>query len=473
VYAMGALMYEMLSGRPYLDFETETTPAAQVRNVQRIQGERPRPLRAVNRQVPEALEQVVERALRKAPRDRYPGAAALAAALGQRAARKRRHRGALPGWVWPVGVGTAIVSLVLLIGLGLSLLRDGEQTPAALPTVTLAPRASSTGEPAQPAPTPTWTALAVVPPEPAPTQAPPTPLPTSSPVPPTATSEPSPTPVQIVGPFVGQEVAVRVPVADIWPEPRAGGGQKRETQVLMGEYVQIVGIRAEWYQVVVVAQPSSKDPRGYPGWIKATDVTLRPYELDRFIVVMVPSAYLRSSPEASGRLVAEVSLDTRLRIVEEQAVWLQVELPDGGLVWIERSQVRVGESGGTSYRPTPDDFVRTASSLLGIPYLWGGSSWQALDCSGVVYRSFHAHGITLARDSRDQAAGGRVITRQELEPGDLVFYAVGGPSGTVSHVGLYVGDGMAIATYDGQSVMLRPYDDPTYPKEFWGARRYW
>ena len=65
------------------------------------------------------------------------------------------------------------------------------------------------------------------------------------------------------------------------------------------------------------------------------------------------------------------------------------------------------------------------------------------------------------------------LCRTKLEPGDLVFYAVGGPSGTVSHVGLYVGDGMAIATYDGQNVMVRPYDDPTYPKEFWGARRYW
>jgi cell wall-associated NlpC family hydrolase len=264
-----------------------------------------------------------------------------------------------------------------------------------------------------------------------------------------------------------------VPVADIWPKPRVGGGQKRETQGLMGEYVQIVDIREEWYQVVVVAQPSSKDPRGYPGWIQATDVTLRPYDLDWFIVVMVPSAYLRSSRDASSRVVAEISLDTRLKIVADQGGWLQVELPDGDRAWIDGSQVRIEEAGRTSYRPTPDDLVRTARSLLGIPYLWGGSSWQALDCSGVVYRSFHAHGITLARDSRDQATGGMVITRQELEPGDLVFYAIGGPSGTVSHVGLYVGDGMAIATYDGQDVMTRPYDDPTYQKDFWGARRYW
>jgi cell wall-associated NlpC family hydrolase len=125
------------------------------------------------------------------------------------------------------------------------------------------------------------------------------------------------------------------------------------------------------------------------------------------------------------------------------------------------------------YKASPAALVSTARTLLGIPYLWGGSSWKALDCSGVVYRTLHAHGILLAGDSRDQAAGGATVSRADLEPGDLVFYAVGGASGTVSHVGLYVGDGQAIATYDGQSVMVRRYDDPTYSKEFWGARRYW
>jgi Tol biopolymer transport system component len=71
VYAMGALLYEMLAGRPYLDFEEETTPAAQMRNMQRIQRTPPRPLRAVNPSVPERVAEVVGRALRKAPAERF------------------------------------------------------------------------------------------------------------------------------------------------------------------------------------------------------------------------------------------------------------------------------------------------------------------------------------------------------------------------------------------------------------------
>ncbi|NBD36597.1 MAG: protein kinase, partial [Chloroflexi bacterium] len=81
IYAMGVMLYEMLAGRPYLDFETETTPAAQVRNIQRIQSESPRPLRAVNPAAPAWLAEAVARALHKRPEDRFATAASLGRAL--------------------------------------------------------------------------------------------------------------------------------------------------------------------------------------------------------------------------------------------------------------------------------------------------------------------------------------------------------------------------------------------------------
>jgi Tol biopolymer transport system component len=81
IYALGALLYEMLAGRPYLDFETETTPAAQMRNLHRIQSESPRPIRTVNPTIPEWLAMVLERTLAKSPEDRFPTAEALQQAL--------------------------------------------------------------------------------------------------------------------------------------------------------------------------------------------------------------------------------------------------------------------------------------------------------------------------------------------------------------------------------------------------------
>jgi serine/threonine-protein kinase len=88
IYALGAVLYEMLAGRPYVDFETESTPAAQVRNVQRIQTQPPRPLQAINPRVPLWLVEVVERALKKTPEDRFARAGALRDALEGRPGRQ-------------------------------------------------------------------------------------------------------------------------------------------------------------------------------------------------------------------------------------------------------------------------------------------------------------------------------------------------------------------------------------------------
>ena len=80
-YAVGAVFYEMLCGAPYLDFEEETTPAAQVRNIRRVQSESPRPLQEANPLVPDWLDQLVSRALRKSARERFATARALREAL--------------------------------------------------------------------------------------------------------------------------------------------------------------------------------------------------------------------------------------------------------------------------------------------------------------------------------------------------------------------------------------------------------
>jgi serine/threonine-protein kinase len=159
IYAVGAMLYEMLSGRPYLDFEDETTPAAQMRNVQRIQSEPPRPLRAVKRRVPVWLAQVVERALRKAPEDRFATAEKLGRALLRKSATSRTGKATasaassaakarlfwsnVPGWAWGLGGAAVMGLLALVVGVAFLLGGGGAQPPVlttvAADTATTAP----------------------------------------------------------------------------------------------------------------------------------------------------------------------------------------------------------------------------------------------------------------------------------------------------------------------------------------------
>ncbi|HEX7131476.1 MAG TPA: C40 family peptidase [Iamia sp.] len=90
--------------------------------------------------------------------------------------------------------------------------------------------------------------------------------------------------------------------------------------------------------------------------------------------------------------------------------------------------------------------VDHARQQIGRPYTYGGSSPSSgFDCSGLTSWAWKQAGVTsIPRTSRDQHRWAKSIPRDQLQPGDLVFYSSGGPSGTVSHVALYAGDGRII-----------------------------
>lgn len=99
-----------------------------------------------------------------------------------------------------------------------------------------------------------------------------------------------------------------------------------------------------------------------------------------------------------------------------------------------------------------DTLVNKAKSLLGIPYVWGGTNPSSgLDCSGLTSFSYSQIGINIGRTTYDQDATGRHISLSELKPGDLILeYGKG-------HVAMYIGNGQQIeAPQPGESVKISP-----------------
>lgn len=80
--------------------------------------------------------------------------------------------------------------------------------------------------------------------------------------------------------------------------------------------------------------------------------------------------------------------------------------------------------------------IKEAQKYLGIPYLWGGTTPDGFDCSGLMQYVFNSQGIEIPRVSQDQQSFAEPINLSELKPGDLVFNK---PSNS-THVGLYIGD---------------------------------
>jgi peptidoglycan DL-endopeptidase CwlO len=95
--------------------------------------------------------------------------------------------------------------------------------------------------------------------------------------------------------------------------------------------------------------------------------------------------------------------------------------------------------------------IAYASNFLGIPYVWGGSSPSGFDCSGFTQYVFAHFGVNLPRVSEAQQNVGAYVSRNNLKPGDLVFF--GNPA---YHVGIYVGNGNMIdAPHTGTVIKIQ------------------
>jgi cell wall-associated NlpC family hydrolase len=124
--------------------------------------------------------------------------------------------------------------------------------------------------------------------------------------------------------------------------------------------------------------------------------------------------------------------------------------------------VRRGETTESVHRA----LVRTALTYLGAPYRWGGLTPAGFDCSGFVKYVHARMGISIPHNVAAQYRYGTPVSRDQLEPGDLVFFD------HLRHNGIYIGRGLFIhATKTGDSVRISNLDDRWYKSRWVGGRR--
>ena len=122
-----------------------------------------------------------------------------------------------------------------------------------------------------------------------------------------------------------------------------------------------------------------------------------------------------------------------------------------------------------SHAVDPRHLVRTALSYLGTPYRYGGETPAGMDCSGLVFRVFEDHSLTVPRVSRDQYGLGRGVEPQRLQAGDLVFFA--DTKGRVNHVGICLDRRRFVHASSSRGVVEDSLDSDYFRERFVGGRR--
>ncbi len=242
-----------------------------------------------------------------------------------------------------------------------------------------------------------------------------------------------------------------------------------QSQVLYGEEVLILDERGNWSYVLVPSQPSSKDERGYPGWIPTVQLSENLPAESEYRLAIVNHDVPLLTLDREKRLA--LSYQTILPLLEEREIDYLVWTPDGqGLVLKEDARIqpesrRIG---------TGEELVQEAERFIGLLYLWGGMSSYGYDCSGFSYNMARSIGCRIPRDAHDQLRFGTEVKNNEWEKGDLLFFAYEKGKGSVHHVGIYYGYGKMIhSPSTGRYIEITPLKGTIYEEELCGVRRYW
>jgi cell wall-associated NlpC family hydrolase len=117
--------------------------------------------------------------------------------------------------------------------------------------------------------------------------------------------------------------------------------------------------------------------------------------------------------------------------------------------------------------------VQTAMAQVGAPYRYGGADpSQGFDCSGLVWWAFGQQGIAVPRTAAQQFAAVTPVARDQVRPGDLVFFRLKTPRGAVDHVGIFTGQARFVhAPQSGRRVSVASLEDEYYRSRLAGFGR--
>lgn len=216
------------------------------------------------------------------------------------------------------------------------------------------------------------------------------------------------------------------------------------TQALLGMPVRVIQHEG-WYRI--------QTPDNYLGWVhRAAVKTMTKEEYNTWnrsekVIVTQHYGFTYQKPDSKSQSVSDVVAGDRLKLEGAEKDFYRVSYPDGKTAYIEKRIAKPEREWRGVVKQDAASILATARTLLGVPYLWAGTSSKGIDCSGFVRTVLFMHDIIIPRDASQQAYVGKHIDIDpgfaNLMPGDLLFFgrkATPERKERVVHVGIYIGD---------------------------------
>ncbi|PJA97230.1 MAG: glycoside hydrolase [Ignavibacteriales bacterium CG_4_9_14_3_um_filter_34_10] len=233
------------------------------------------------------------------------------------------------------------------------------------------------------------------------------------------------------------------------------------SQALLGTPVKVLKYDDGFYLV--------QTPDKYIAWVDSDAIELfnladfKIYIDSRKVIFVKEYGFaFRDDSELSGH-VSDLTKGNILEFVDESKEFIKVKFPDGRMAFLEKSDAVLLDDWSKTRNPDAQSILGEAFNMMGIPYLWGGTSYKGIDCSGFTKTVFFLNGILLSRDASQQVNQGEGINTQSgfenLLPGDLLFFgrkANENKKERITHVGIYIGNMEYI--HESGSVKINSFD---------------
>jgi len=235
---------------------------------------------------------------------------------------------------------------------------------------------------------------------------------------------------------------VTLSVANLRSQPKHSA--ELSTQAILGTPVSVLREKEGWYLI--------QTPDKYLSWVDAAGIALMDEEgLNRWYsnkkVVFTPLTGHVYADKNEQALVSDLVAGNILEIVHTGPDYTEVKFPDGRAGFVQTQLLSPYEEWIATRSTSSANLIATAKSMMGSPYLWGGTSIKGTDCSGFTKTIFFLNGKIIPRDASQQILEGEEVDRDKnwdnLQVGDLLFFGVPATADSrerVVHVGMWIGD---------------------------------
>ncbi len=270
-------------------------------------------------------------------------------------------------------------------------------------------------------------------------------------------------------------------VANIRSKPKHSG--ELATQAILGMALKVLKINGDFYLV--------QSPDGYISWVDHGGVTLLTDEQftswNNSPKVIFTSTYgfVYQEPNNELNKVGDIVLGGQLLLLDENTDYYKVQYPDKREGYLKKSESNLYDTWLKQVQASGSLLELYAKELLGVPYLWGGTSTKGMDCSGFTKTVYLMNGLVIPRDASQQIMAGKNVDADlnfsNLEKGDLMFFGKKATDSTrqrVTHVGIWLDNGQGEFIHASGRVKLGSIDpestlyDQHNSNRYLGSRRY-